>query len=196
MIDGLSRTPFMVRILSIQSLLEDIETLRAASVEALDPWWTRLGWDDTASSQGEIVIADVLYEHYRRVQIAYTEVVGASFLRLGTEMRFLSALPLRWDLTVVRRKLPFIGATIYFKILPVASLEEAGAEVRFSDRGPGLGDLDEFQKALAKLGRSSSTFYGRSGFTQLPTFDGRQWTGDSTARRLSFTRFVRCWRTN
>jgi len=94
-------------------------------------------------------------------------------------MRFRSALPLRWDLTVVRREPPFIGATINFKILPVASWEEAGAEVRFSGRGPGLGlgDRDEFQKALAKLGRSSSTFYGRSGFTQLPTFDGRQWTG-------------------
>ena len=49
--------------------------------------------------------------------------------------------------------------------------------MRFSDRGTGLGDPEEFREALAKLGRQTSGFYGRTGFTQLPNFDGTQWMG-------------------
>ena len=138
-------------LFSIESLLEDIEMLRAALVEALDPWWWGLGWDEIASSQSETIITNVLNEHYRRVQIAYTEVVDGSFPRLATEMNSAVRYHFGGDLTVVRREPPFIGATIFFKILPVASREEAGAEVRFSDRGPGLRDLDDFKRRSQNL---------------------------------------------
>jgi hypothetical protein len=162
---------------SVQWLLDDIEALRATSVTALDPWWLRLGWDETASSQSDDIIARVLNEHYRRVQLAYVEIVDKTFSGLAKQMGFYSALPLRWDLTVVRREPPSKGATVYYKILPTTSWDQAGADVRFSDHGPGFADFEEFQNALAKLGRSTSIFYGRSGFTPLPNFDGRQWAG-------------------
>jgi hypothetical protein len=161
----------------VQSLLDDIEKLRAASVGALDPWWLRLGWDETASSQSDSVIANVLNEHYRRLQYVYAEIVDATFPKLAKQMPFRTVLPLRWDLTVVRRKPSWHGAAIYFKILPVASWEEAGADVRFSDQSPAPSDFDEFPTELAKLGRSSSIFGGRWGFTGLSNFDGQDWTG-------------------
>jgi hypothetical protein len=90
---------------SVQSLLDDIEALRAVSVAALDPWWLRLGWDETASSQSDDAIARVLNEHYRRVQLAYAEVVDITFPRLANRMGFYTALPLRWDTTVAHREL-------------------------------------------------------------------------------------------
>src|SRR4029077_16415130 len=130
---------------SIQSLLDDIRALRAAEVEALDPWWLHQGWDEFAPLQNDTVIARVLNEHYRRVQIAYAEVVRATFPRLAGQMGFYSALPLRWEVTVVRRELPRHGATVYYKILPVATWDHGGANVRFSARGGGSVDLDEFQ---------------------------------------------------
>lgn len=162
---------------SIRSLLDDVAALRAASISALDPWWLRLGWDETAFSQTDDVIARVLNEHYRRAQLAYSEVVVTTFSELIRSMGFYSVLPLRWHLTVVRREPPSRGATIYYKMLPVASWESAGAAVQFSGGGPGLMDFEEFRSELAKLGRSKSMFFGHGGFTQLPQFDGRQWTG-------------------
>jgi hypothetical protein len=163
---------------SIQALLDDVAALRAASVANLDPWWIRLGWSETTFSQQDDVIARVLNEHYRRVQLAYSEVVATTFPELARKMGFYTALPLRWDLSVVHRDPPSRAATIFYKMLPVGSWEEAGADVRFADHGPGFADVDEFRIALAKLGRAASIFYGHSGFTQLPDFDGRQWAGN------------------
>jgi len=60
---------------SIQSLLDDIATLRAAGQTALDPWWLRLGWNEGAMLQDEEVIRRVLHEDYRRMQTVYAEVV-------------------------------------------------------------------------------------------------------------------------
>jgi hypothetical protein len=60
---------------SIQSLLDDINTLRAAGVTALDPWWSRLGWDDNAPIVEEEVYCRVLDEEHRRVQKVYAEIV-------------------------------------------------------------------------------------------------------------------------
>lgn len=159
---------------SIRSMLDDIDVLRAASVTALDPWWLRLGWDETSPSQSDDVIARVLNEHFRRVQLAYAEIVGATFSGAAKQMGFYTALPLRWNLTVVRSE---HGATIYYNICPVASWEEAGADVRFSDRGRMIDNSEDFRNTLVKLVRSESGFYGHSGFTPLPDFNGRQWTG-------------------
>ena len=162
---------------SIRSLIDDIEVLRTASVTALDPWWLRLGWNETTPSQTDDVIARVLNEHYRRVQLAYAEIVATNFAGQVYQMGFYTALPLRWDTTVVRREPASLGATIYYKTLPIASWEQAGADVRFSDRAPGFADLKEFRDELSKVGRSKSIFYGQSGFSPLPGFDGRQSSG-------------------
>jgi len=162
---------------SIQSMLDDLESLRAVSVAALDPWWLRLGWNETASSQSDDVIARVLNEHYRRVQLAYAEIAVTTFSGLAKQMGFYNALPLRWNSTVVRHQPAARGATIYYKVLPVASWDEAGGDVQFSHCSPGFAHFEEFENALARLGRSTSSFYGHNGWKSLPHLDGRLWTG-------------------
>jgi hypothetical protein len=149
----------------------------------LDPWWLRCGWNENSFSQDDNVFSKVLNEHYKRFQRAYLEVVASTFGKLTTEMRFSTAVPLRWHLTVVRREPPLRGGTEYFKLLPAASWEQAGADVQFSVPGVGVRLQDtedyfaEFHDALAKFGRSNSTFYGRMGFKPMPYFDGTQYSG-------------------
>jgi hypothetical protein len=162
---------------SIQSLFDDIEALRAASVHALDPWWHRLGWDNTAPSQNEEVIIHVLNEHYRRVQVAYAEIINTTFSGHAKEMSFYTAVPVRWDLTVRRGAAPSSQDTIYYSIFPVASWEEAGAVTQFSDSPPDFLDFEKVRKRLAELGRSTSNFGARTGGRRFFRFDGRQWTG-------------------
>jgi hypothetical protein len=60
---------------SFQTMLQDIALLRAAGVSSLDPWWIRLGWKGQVSSVGDDELAAILDEEFRRIQLAYKEIV-------------------------------------------------------------------------------------------------------------------------
>jgi hypothetical protein len=148
---------------SIQSLLDDIATLRAAGVTALDAWWSRLGWDDDALMVEEEVYRRVLDEEHRRVQRAYAEIVEASFPGISAEMIYFPILPIRWKLTVRRRDRREGLSTIYFHWFPVESWQDAGADVSFTEERLGaMADWEAAREALVKLGRPS----------RLPAFEG------------------------
>ena len=80
---------------SIQSLLDDIATLRADGVTALDPWWSRLGWDDDALVVEEDVYRRVLNEEHRRIQKVYAEIVLTSLPNMAGEVIYFPILPIR-----------------------------------------------------------------------------------------------------
>lgn len=162
---------------SIRSLLDDIELLRAASIEALDPWWLRLGWDQNATSQSDEVIAQLLDEHYRRVQLVYAEIIDTTFPKMVSQFPVYTALPLRWEITITGRAAPSQGSTVHYDVMPVADWKQAGANVKFSARAPDFADWQVFRDALERVGRSTSIFYGQHGYKPLFDFDGRQWTG-------------------
>lgn len=159
---------------SIQSLLDDIATLRAVGFTRLDPWWLHLGWDDTASLQSEEVIRAVLDEECRRVQQVYGEIVQATFPTLASRMCHFTALPIRWKLTVLRRER---STTVYFRWLPVESWSGAGADVTFADQSAPASDYNETIDALARLKRPNSRVTHLGGFKPLSSHDGRQWNG-------------------
>jgi Type I restriction enzyme R protein N terminus (HSDR_N) len=162
---------------SIESLLDDITTLRAAGHMALDPWWLRLGWDEGAMMQDEGIIRRVLDEEYRRTQTVYGEIVRATFPGLLDRVGFFTALPIRWRLIVARSDEPVPHSAVYFHWLPVATWDEAGADVAFTDGSGPVRNPEETREALAKLNRPNSIIRRVGGFTQLSTYDGRQWTG-------------------
>jgi hypothetical protein len=162
---------------SMQSLLDDITTLRAAGRTELDPWWLSLGWDDGAILQDEEVIRRVLQEEHRRVQIVYAEIIQATFPTMASEMSSFTALPIRWKLTVLRRDRMVGPSTVFFHWLPVSSWDEAGADVTFTDRGVPFPDVKEVLDALARLKRPNSGVRYFGGFSPLPSYDGRQWNG-------------------
>jgi hypothetical protein len=162
---------------SVQSLLDDIATLRLASVSALDPWWLRLGWNESAKLQDEEVIRRVLDEEYRRIQLVFAEIVDASFPRLCEGMSFFTSLPIRWKLEVARRERTEGTSTVWFRWMPVLTWEEAGADVTFTEQGSPFADSKETQAALARLNRPNDRFFRFAGFTPLSFYDGRQWNG-------------------
>jgi hypothetical protein len=158
---------------SIQSLLDDIATLRAAGATRLDPWWSRLGWDDHATTVGEDVYRRVLDEEHRRVQKVYAEIVEASFPGMAEEMIYYPILPIRWKLSVLRRDRREKLSTIYFHWLPVESWEEAGADVSFTEDGLNvMPDWKAAQEALRKLGRPDTHVPAFGGWTLHFPYDG------------------------
>ena len=163
---------------SVQSLLDDIATLRAAEVTALDPWWSRLGWDDNAFMLDEDIYSRVLDEEYRRIQMVYAEIVQASFPGMAQEMIYFPILPVRWKLTVETCDLRKGRPVVLFTWLPVASWEEAGADVTFANGAPSkFPDVVAVRDALAKLGRPSSRVPYFTGSKRLFPYDGTQPTG-------------------
>src|SRR6202044_1151141 len=84
---------------SIRSMLDDVEKLRSAGMTTLDPWWSRLGWNDCLSPAclTDDALALILDEEYRRVQLVYKEIVETSFQRVANDLIFYPILPLRWN---------------------------------------------------------------------------------------------------
>jgi hypothetical protein len=154
---------------SIRSLLDDIATLRLAGKTALDPWWLRLGWNETATLQDEDVVRRVLDEDFRRMQIVYAEVIQYTFSSVAEEMDFFTDLPIRGKFYVVQRDQAAGGSTVYYQWLTASSWDEIGADVATVDR-------DDAQKALTGLSDRNADVY-RAGFTPLPDFSGRHWNG-------------------
>ena len=166
--------PFLgVERFSVQSLLDDVTKLRAAGETALDPWWSRLGWDDDTLMVEDDVYRAVLDEEYRRIQKVYAEIVEASFPNLAGEAIYFPILPIRWKLTVVRRDRREGPSTIGFHWIPVESWHNAGADVSFADELPGgIPDFEAVRAALTKLGRPAARLPGLMGWTRQQQYDG------------------------
>lgn len=162
---------------SMQSLLEDAAVLRGAGHTALDPWWARLGWSGGPHETNDADLACILDEQYRRAQLIYSELAGASLSQFKSELIYYPILPLRWDLTVVRRE-PFNRTfVIYPRWKPVKDWADAGADVRFAESAPeAYAPWEPIQAALAALGRPGNV-PEHGGFTTHFGFDGESWTG-------------------
>jgi hypothetical protein len=168
---------------SIRSMLDDVTKLRSAGVTTLDPWWSRLGWNDCLSraclSDGEL--ARLLDEEYRRTQLIYKEIVEASFHRFAGDFIFYPILPLRWNLRVVRGGPLERTFIIYPRWTPVKDWKDAGADVSFDGPWPDpIPPLEDVRKTLMMLGRTPNiphyggftTHAGYSGATLYGRFSG------------------------
>ncbi|MDA9426226.1 NACHT domain-containing protein [Bradyrhizobium sp. CCBAU 53380] len=165
---------------SIQSMLDDIATLRAAGQTALDPWWIRLGWNDQSQTQTDETVSEILNEEYRRIQLVYREIAEATLPIITDPESYFAAMPLRWNFTVAKGgRLPGYRSASW-RSSPVASWNEAGCDVAFADEGSiaSKEDWTAIQSALAGLGRTRAhipRFTGSMAF--LPRYDGNQWNG-------------------
>lgn len=163
---------------SFQSMLDDITVLRRAGVTRLDPWWLRLGWKDDVSLVSDVDLARILDEEYRRVQLVYAEIVGASFARHSQDMRFFPLLPIRWKLAVRRYAPPNRTFVIFPHWTPVKEWSDAGADVTFPVEHPAVAvpPWEEIREALLALGRPPNVpHYG--GFTTHVGYGGATPTG-------------------
>ena len=166
---------------SFQSMLDDVAVLRAAGVTTLDPWWLRLGWNDNVSLVSDSDLSRVLDEEYRRVQLIYTEIIGASFSRHANDMLFFPILPIRWTLAVRRRGPSIRGFVVFPRWMPVKDWSDAGADVTFWGDDPvTIPPWEEVRDALLALGRPPNilhyggfrTHFGYDGATPNGYFSG------------------------
>lgn len=175
-----SRSLFEDERFPIQSLLDDIAILRADGQTALDPWWLRLGWDDAAASQTDETVQRLLNEEYRRAQLVYREIVQASFPIMTDSVSYFAAFPVRWSFTLPTgvQSPQYRGAC--WRSSPVASWDDAGADVAFGDNAAiaTAEDWEDIRNALSALGRTDSRIPQYTGsMAFLPCHDGRQWSG-------------------
>jgi hypothetical protein len=87
---------------TIQSLLDDIATLRVAGKSELDPWWLDLGWNNAAASQDDATLRRLLDEEHRRAQIIYCEIVRTTLPLITDTASYFAAMPVRWSYTIVK----------------------------------------------------------------------------------------------
>lgn len=156
----------------INALLDDIAFLKCQGLSTLDFWWLRLGWENEITADKN-VIQQVLNEHFRRLQMAYKEVVENSFKSVAGELGFYLALPVRWDLAVVKGS--HGNSSLYHRWLPVLSWDEIRADTQFSETTPELFlwlDFSQLENSLKKFGRSNCQSFSRGGFGPLPSFNG------------------------
>lgn len=171
--------PFIERweTFSIRELIQDIKHLRQQGMITLDQWWLVHGGMEHSKDMTEENIRFLLNEHYRRVQLAYSEVATKSFGQLAQHLSILPLLPVRWNLRVLRSRFP--STAVYFSWFPTEKWEEAGADVEFSDSPPNWNfetDWSIIVSRLSLLGRPTDRGMG-IGFRPLPLFDGNHQNG-------------------
>jgi hypothetical protein len=158
---------------SIDSVLQDINVLRAAGMDRLDLWWAEYGWTAGDESQASGVVERVLAELYRRQQTVLAEVVEYTFPVLAKQITSYTSLPARWEITLTTYSGNFSGR-IHASWRPVASWGDAGADISFSDSPPPWRDERELVESLKRLGRPAERFTITS-HGAMPTFDGYWW---------------------
>jgi len=170
---------------TVASMLDDIELLEAHGRPDLDLWWIRLGWSDSTPTGSETLRA-LLDEHYRRAQQAYAEVVRMSFDRVTSDFGFFPSLPVRFSIVVYEGGYrPWHS----LKWSPVASWEEAGADVKFAAGPPSSEDADyhtHVTDSLKRLGRFTQSSRIWIGSGVLPSFDGHGLVGGFDGETSSF----------
>jgi hypothetical protein len=163
----------------ISELIQDVQYLRQQGMNTLDHWWLAHGGMKHRQNMTDDEIRYLLNEHYRRVQIAYTEVVQESFGQLAHKLWHFPLHPARWNLTIVPSNRHSGIPTIYFSWLPTEKWSDAGADVKFSESPPQWDFETEWANtvsALKSLDRPTDRGLG-SGFCQLPIFDGSNMNG-------------------
>ena len=121
---------------SIDSMLRDIATLRAQGMDHLDLWWKGCGWIPNAASQAQNVIESVQAGFYRQQQVVLAEIVERSFPDLSKNMASYTCLPVRWEVSLTGGPEIFTNQRVHASWKPVASWNDAGADVIFSDCMP------------------------------------------------------------
>ncbi len=163
----------------ISELIQDIKYLRQTGMTTLDQWWLKHGGMKHRSDMSDDEISFLLNEHYRRVQLAYVEVVNKNFGQLAHMLGHFPSLPGQWDLVITRsNRLSGIPA-IHFRWLPAEKWDDAGANVAFSEGPPNWdmeADYTMIVSRLVSLGRPTDRGIV-SGFRQMPQFDGNHWLG-------------------
>lgn len=167
----------------IAELFDDIAALRSSGHETVDRWWGAHEKLDLAQPDTARTLVD---EHWRRAQGIYREVVEHNFAAIADQLLFYRALPVRYKVALYPSE--FHGAASSRRWIPVATWDEAGADVEISPTDDTWSTLDHFERAredFARLGREGQ---GALSMAQCsaPRFDGHslmRFSGETSTLR-------------
>ena len=170
---------------SIASVLNDISLLRGRGDTHLNLWWEEYRADDRLLHDPAEAQA-LLNVFYRRLQVVYKEVIEHNFEAVSANFGFYTSLPVRWDIALHPPREGSSWASMLYRWRPVASWEEAGADVEFVSDIPDRFrqfDFSEAQAQLRALGRLTEKSQVWAGSGPMPSFDGHSilgvYTGDT-----------------
>ncbi|MGV1777157.1 type I restriction enzyme HsdR N-terminal domain-containing protein [Agrobacterium fabrum] len=164
---------------AISDLLHDIHNTLDRGVSALEQWWPNTGRLDLTVPDDQASLATALDTYFRRVQLAYGEVVDLNFLNLKPFLPNAAVLPLRFEVEATsstHEGWSHIG--IQHRRWPVATVEQAGAAVSFPATASNFHcseAIDDYAaRTSALLEKLKRPGMGRIswGSSILPDFDG------------------------
>lgn len=157
---------------TIQSVIDDLNTLVRAGHKTLDWWWLPFGSNEQEIFTDPTQAKAYLRAHYSRVTALYAEIVRASFGRVATAFPFFNAMPFRWEILIKSQPSAMSSHHIRWQWMPVANESEAEPLCFFENETPeGLFNAESLRSRLrAELARfdrhlgDNYVFGGSGGF--------------------------------
>ncbi len=169
------------QFVDVAALIEDIDQLLSEGTRFLHPWWVEPYSVDFTDPTERASLATTFDAFFRRRQQAYVEIVEREMPGLADWLPEYASIPVRYDL---KGSLSDVQGTtdlhLYFERWPVAKLEDAGADLSFSEkpqtdfsRNATDAYISKTELILAKTGRTRTSFHIVRGGISVPQFNGR-----------------------
>lgn len=121
----------------IDDLLTDLRWLQEQGIAELERWWDDLDDLNFRNPEAQKRLGPTLDAYYRRLQLAYDEIVTHSLPALRPHLRTLRLMPLRMEIVAeVHERRGFVDVTLNRLRWPVRCYDEAGADVALCDEPP------------------------------------------------------------
>lgn len=163
---------------AIDDLVAEIEFLITEGRTHLNPWWGTCDAFDLGNPEGRTRLSELLDTYYRRMQLAYREIVETSFPLLAYKLPLYQVMPVRYEIEIEshnRRGYP--SQTLHWRWMPVGTFDQIGATVTFPSEisdmrsAAALNDYRQrIDEELARLGRRVSNLRYTCGEERLPNF--------------------------
>ncbi|MCV3211551.1 type I restriction enzyme HsdR N-terminal domain-containing protein [Mesorhizobium sp. YC-39] len=184
----------------MNELLDDIDWLTGRGVAQVTPWWDDHSDFDVRTPDGQARLAAALDAYYRRLQLAYAEVVDTSFPALAPYLQTLRMMPLRLQIQAIHRSTLTGGVATSYLRWPVRTYDEAGADVTFPHELMSLNSMDEIDAyydktvaLLAQFGRAHPDPLVTWGMSGLPDFLGHETAHDRFSDESAVVRGAMSW---
>lgn len=138
----------------LSQVVQEIDFSLSNALEVLDDWAPDLR-DGRRFNLPDDRLANLLAETCRRAQLIYRELVEHGFGPLKDELSFMAAIPVRYEFTVEPARQDSAWRSAHRTWLPVATWDEAGADVQFGARAFDLSSshLSKVENEFARIGR-------------------------------------------
>lgn len=185
----------------ISDLMADITALIDQGIISIPEWSEGVEALNLRDAADRDRFGRIINEFYRRVQIAYGEIVDQSFPGIREHLHTLTLMPLRYECEVeLHNRRGYEDATLHYRRFPAASYSTAGADITFPDVLTNFDGNEAVQvylarvnALLARFGRSRAIGPAQWGWQGIPDFEGRDTNFDGLQDESVVVRTTMKW---